>query len=239
MFHSYFILLLSMGRSVRFHYRLLIFFMAATIFLSCNSEKKEIENEKEIITIPQDQEAVQLIQSGLQLIPDWIDYWKQAETDFSVSDFVMGKSEVYEQLEWPEENFIDEQHLLFSHLIRHPEEKGVVDIYSYKIVYPEENKPFFNPDSEVIFFKNNGMRERLLFIGPSGTFDEARWVSPDHLMIAGRFESADGLVSPKIWLIEISGNRYFEFDHPVASQKVTKHGYLKQKFKHIDLSDEV
>ncbi len=227
-----------MASSIRLRYSIICHFFILGMAFSCGFEKEEKTTAQGSTAPTEAEEALQLINSGLQQLPNWISYWKRADSGFDPTAFTLGKEEIYEQLEWPEENFINEQHHFFPYLLPQPEGEGVVDIYSYKIVYPEEKKPFLNPDSEVIFFKSNGMRERLLFMGPSGTFDEAKWVSPDHLMVTGRFETVEG-VTPKIWLIIPSKSKYYVFDHPLISQTIPKDGYLKEKFSQIDWSDEL
>ena len=108
-----------------------------------------------------------------------------------------------------------------------------MDIYSYKVVIPEEDKVSFNPDSEVIYFKSNGMRERLLFMGPSGGFEEAVWINPELLMVTGFFEDEQG-TTPKIWLINPTEQVYFEYIHPFHTTQYPKTKYLVEKLENID-----
>lgn len=199
---------------------------------SCASEKSSQETVSEVHEDELLEEQI-LIESGLQQIKTWSTYWKEKNPDFNLSAFTLERRETFEELEWPEENPIVPGNPFYPYLLPNPEGKGVVDIYSYKVFVPAEGKPGFQPDSEVIFFKENGMRERLLFMGPSGGFEEAVWVSPDKLLVAGYFEEEEG-ISPKLWLIDVEKKQYSIFKHPIITTKFEKQGYLISKLRNID-----
>lgn len=217
--HSHFLRISFLG--------LLVGFM-----FSCSFEK---EKEQEIIEEDYDleEEEMQLLEIGIQQLQPWVSHWKSKEGSFSPSDFTLDKKLSFDQLEWPEENYIDENSPFFPYLLPHPEGDGVVDIYSYKIVFPEQGGPFLNPDSEVIYFKNDGMRERLLFIGPSGAFEDAVWVTPNYLLVSGFFEEEQG-ITPKLWLIDVENSEHLIFKHPIYTTNYSKDGFLKSKLKKID-----
>jgi hypothetical protein len=209
------------------------------VFLgSCTFQKEKSEETDEETSVSKEEEYNQLLASGLQQLNNWTNYWKSQEPTFDVSGFEMSREIPYEALEWPEENFIQKDHPLHRYLVSNPEGQGEVDIYSYKVVMPEEAQVSFNPDSEVIYFKANGMRERLMFMGPSGGFEEAIWVSPNHLMVAGFFEEEGG-ITPKIWIIIPEEHRYLTFKHPLYTNNYSKTGYLVKKLQNIDFSNGV
>lgn len=199
---------------------------------SCSSEKKSAESVSETVISVSDEELV-LVEMGVQQLADWVQFWKSNASTFNPSLFTLERVENFEELEWPEENPIGPNSPLFSYLLPQPEGEGTVDIYSYKVFIPTEGKPGFNPDSEVIYYKGNGLRERLLFIGPSGGFEDAIWVSPDHLMVAGFFEEEQG-TTPKIWLIDTELKQYSVFKHPLYTTNYAKDGYLRKKLSNID-----
>ncbi|UJP63942.1 bifunctional isocitrate dehydrogenase kinase/phosphatase [Mongoliitalea daihaiensis] len=212
--------------------RLTIFLLSA-FAMSCSTDTKQGEVAIDEVLII-DEELEQLFQTGIQLLSPWESFWNNQFSEFQVTQFTLDKTEYFEELEWPEENFITPGNPFHPYLIPHPEGDGIVDIYSYKVTIPAEGKPGLNPDSEVIYFKSNGMRKRLLFIGPSGGFEEAAWISTDVLMVAGWFEDEAG-VSPVIWMIEPEQNRYKVFTHPFHSNQYPKDAYLKRKLTKIDL----
>jgi hypothetical protein len=211
----------------------LTFVLWVILFAGCTNDSKKNE-EVNAQTTTTEEEWRQLFDTGMQLLKPWERHWSSQFSSFQPSQFVLDKTEVLEELEWPEENFIIEGNPFFSYLVPHPEGEGIVDIYSYKVTIPAEGKPGFNPDSEVIYFKSNGMRQRLLFMGPSGGFEEAAWISSDLLMVAGWFEDEAG-VTPMIWMIEPKENRYKTFIHPFHTKQYPKEAYLRNKLTSIDL----
>jgi hypothetical protein len=205
----------------------ILVFMAA-----CSFQKEKTAEVAESIQLSWEEEMAQLLASGIQQMPSWQSHWKSIDNSFDPNTFQLSKELEYDDLEWPEENFIQQGSPFFPYLIPHPDGLGVVDIYSYKVVIPEDGTVAFNPDSEVIFFKSNGMRQRLLFIGPSGGFQEAVWVSPDYLLVSGFFEYENG-VSPMLWLVNIADRSYLEFTCPIRLSQYPKSAYLKEKLKNI------
>lgn len=210
-----------------------LWFLLLILAYSCSSdkEKKEETNQVEILTVEEKEMA--LVFEGLRQFPQWTDHWKSIEAGFEASDFDFAKGYTYEVLEWPEENHILPGTVFYPYLAPQPDGNGVVDIYSYKVAFNEEGNPYLNPDSEVIYFKSNGMRERLLFIGPSGAFEEAVWVSPEHLLVLGVFEEEAGM-RPIAWLIIPGESRYLYFESPIVSTRYPREGYLRKKLDRIN-----
>lgn len=202
------------------------------LLAACSFQKEKSEEVSDTSQLSKEEEMAQLLASGIQQTPAWASHWKSIDNSFDPSAFQLSKQLEYEDLEWPEENFIQAGNPFFPYLIPHPDGLGVVDIYSYKVVIPEEGAVAFNPDSEVIFFRSNGMRQRLLFIGPSGGFQEAVWVSPDYLMVSGFFEYENG-VSPMVWLVNVADRSYIEYSSPLRITQYPKSKYLKEKLKNI------
>ena len=93
-----------------------------------------------------------------------------------------------------------------------------MDIYSYKIEAQDElDSPFLNPDSEVVWYKADGMKERLLFMGPSGFFQEA-----------------EGL-RPLVWLIRPYENLVYQFRMKKVTSDYKIESYLNKKIKKVEL----
>jgi len=211
---------------------LFIFLGFLFLLVGCGSEKSGEASLVDNVLGEREEERIWL-ESGVQQMPVWTSYWQELDPGFRQEDFSFERSELFEELEWPEENYITEESPFFPYLLPQPEGEGMVDIYSYKVFVPAEGRPGFQPDSEVIYFKENGLRERLLFVGPSGGFDEALWISPDHLLVAGYFEEEEGF-TPKIWIIDVLHKRYSIFKHPIFTTNFDRHGYLKRKLSNID-----
>ena len=206
-------------------------FILIVLFFTCNSKE---ESSEEVFDADSDL-AIQekkMLGEGIQKLSDWVQFWKEIDASFNAEAFEFERREHFEELEWPEENFIVPDNPFYPYLLPNPDGGGFVDIYSYKVFVPTQGKPGFQPDSEVIYFKSNGMRERLLFIGPSGGFEDAVWVSSQHLLVAGFFEEEEG-VTPKIWLIDTVKKSYSIFKHPFHTTFYAKDGYLRKKLNNL------
>ena len=209
-----------------FHLSILIIF--SIILFACDGANKEGEK----IVDPEVQipiEEAQLLDIGFQHLQQWVAHWKGVEPTFNLKDFQLSRTDSIDRIERPEENFITAGNPFFPYLLEHPEGEGTVDIYSYKIVYPEQGKPYFNPDSEVTYFRADGMRERLLFIGPSGAFEDAVWLNNEALLVVGHFEDEQG-VSPKAWVIYPEAGLISQYDNPIHSQTYGRESFLTKRF---------
>lgn len=212
-----------------------VFFCCLLIALlagfSCTSEVKTAETAATIPSpaAPTDQ---QLVEIGIQKLDEWADYWKKKGAD--IRGFELAQEHVYEPLEWPGENVFSEESPLKNYQIPHPAAGGVVDIYSYKLVFTEDGGISFNPDSEVVYYRSDGMRERLLFIGPSGIFEDAVWVTEDHLLVSGHLQKEDGFV-PVVWLVNLEAHKYAVYESNFSAKEYAPENYLKEKLKGLGL----
>jgi len=208
-------------------------FILMLLFFSCTSKE---ENSEQVFDA-NSESAIQerkMLEAGVQQLSDWILFWKGVDPSFDPSVFELERKEQFEELEWPEENYIVPDSPFYPYLLPNPDGGGFVDIYSYKVFVPTEGKPGFQPDSEVIYFKSNGMRERLLFIGPSGGFEDGLWVSAEHLLISGFFEEEEG-ITPKLWIIDTVNKKYSIYKHPFHTTNYAKEGYLRKRLNNLDL----
>lgn|SRR5690606_987207 len=216
---------LKTGRG--FFYGVLICFLAG---FACTPEKKveEAVNETVSSAAPSDE---QLAEIGIQKLQEWGSYWAAKGAD--MERFQLEREYVYEPLEWPGENVFAADNPLQKYQLPHPAGEGVVDIYSYKLVLDEEGQGLgFNPDSEVVYYRSDGMRERLLFIGPSGAFEDAVWVTEDHLLVSGHIQKEGGFV-PVVWLIQPEQHQYKLYEIGFSTPDYSPDGYLKVKLKDL------
>jgi hypothetical protein len=214
-------------------YSFLAILLFCLLFTSCFQSKNKEEEVLEEADSKKDDEYNGLAVQGLSKIPSWVNHWKGVAPSFDPNKFKKTRVLNFELLEYPEEVPYQSSSVFYTNLLAHPGGKGVVDIYGYKIVLPESNTPYFNADSEVAYYRTDGMRERLLFMGPSGGFEEAIWVSEDYLMVVGFFEEENG-VSPKMWLIHTEKRVYIVFDHPLYVPEYGKESYLREKFNKVN-----
>jgi hypothetical protein len=218
--------------------KILVFVFIGTFFGACTSEKLKEENSIEITSLSFLEEEKQLLELGQQQLSSWSSHWKSKVPDFNWQSFTYSRIDSVERIERPEELQIGSGSPFFSYLKKNPEGHGVVDIYSYKLVFPEEGKPYFNPDAEVTYFRSDGMRERLLFMGPSGCFEDAVWLTSEVLMVVGNFESEKG-ISPKAWIIYINKGIVSQYDHSLYSKSYNRESFLIKRFSGLIGKDEL
>lgn len=218
------------GRSIRCNVFAYCFLVCVFAGLSCASENKTAEtvSPTSVATGPSDE---QIMEIGIQKLEGWVSYWEAKGAD--IQGFKLEKEHVYEPLEWPGENVSVGDSPLKNYQIPHPIAEGVVDIYSYKLVFDKENQELsINPDSEVVYYRKDGMRERLLFIGPSGIFEDAVWVTEEHLLVSGHIQKERGFV-PVVWLINPKQHKYTVFENQFSTQDYTPESYLKVKLEEL------
>lgn len=198
---------------------------------SCTSENKTTE----VATLPDPTTPSdeQLAQIGLQKMDEWTGYWKSKGANFNFDNFEPTQEHTYEVIEWPGENILAVESPLKDYQIPNPALEGVVDIYGYKLVINEDQEVNFNTDAEVVYYKPNGMRERLLFIGPSGVFEDAVWVSEDHLLVSGHMQKEDGFV-PVVWLINPKEHKFTVYENRFSTQDYASDSFLKVKLKNLN-----
>lgn len=219
-------------------YKLLFFLILLMFTGACTSNNSSDEHIAETNFISAAEEEVRLLESGIQQVPLWSSHWKSIVPHFNKQNFVYSKTDSLDQIERPEKLYIGSESPFYPFLKTHPEGEGVVDIYSYKVVFPEEGVPYFSPDSEVTYFKSNGMRERLLFMGPSGVFEDAVWLSSEVLLIVGNFESEIG-ISPIAWLIYPKLGKVTQYENALHSQIYTRESYLIKRFSSLKTQNGV
>jgi len=202
------------------------------LFSSCKSGVPREEEKEEVAEASPSH--LQIVQMGIQKLPHWVDHWEMQERDFDKTAFAYHQQVTYEMLEWPEENQTESHYPLHRYQIPHPEDKGVVDIYDYKVEIGESGQVGLNPDSEVAYFRANGMKERLMFMGPSGVFEDAVWVTGAHLLVAGHIHDGEAY-SPRLWLVIPDEQSYLEFRHPFATTEYRPEQYIKKKLATIEI----
>lgn len=219
-------------------YKLIIFVFALIFFGACTSEKLSEENIAESNSLSAAEEEKQLLEIGIQQLSSWSTHWKSNAPDFNLQSFTYSRTDSIEQIERPEELHIGSESPFFPYLKKNPDGEGVVDIYSYKVVFPEEGNPYFNPDAEVTYFRSDGMRERLLFMGPSGVFEDAVWLTSEVLLVVGHFEDEAG-ISPKAWIIYPETAKVSQYDNPLHSKTYTRESFLTKRFSRLKTQDGV
>jgi hypothetical protein len=201
-------------------------------FLACSvrveEEKSAVNDANKFGT------SESIVETGLEMLDSWTSYWADLGMPNSGSAFEPSDVRNIELLERPEVNPIKEaEHPLGSFQFHHPNDKGTVDIYHYKLHIDSDDGVSFEPDAEVIFYRESGMRERLLFMGPSGLFEDAVWIDDNHLVVVGYFEKETGF-SPMVWLIDIEQYNYQLYESEFVIASLDRYGYLKSKLSPLN-----
>ncbi|HLW19349.1 MAG TPA: hypothetical protein VKX33_03460 [Cyclobacteriaceae bacterium] len=205
-----------------------------TVF-SCNpaSETKEaaVPTEAEL---PSDEELAQI---GIQKMGEWTSYWTSKGANLDFNNFTLAQEHTYETTEWPGENLVASESPLKEYQIPHPGKEGVVDIYGYKLLLNEDGEVSYNTDAEVVYYKPNGMRERLLFIGPSGVFEDAVWISEEELLVSGHIQKENGF-SPVLWLIKPQEHKFTVYENSFSTPDYVSDSFLRIKLKNLNFPSE-
>lgn len=214
------------------------FFMSAGLMflISCESSETKKENEA-VISTSEEEMSKYIGQLDLALAQKkpWFSHWSAKLGSFEGSDFSLILTDSIDPMEMPERNPILENDPLYPYQLRHPNGNGTVDIYSYKVEASENiEQPFLNPDSEVIWYREDGMKERLLFMGPSGMFEEGMWMNEKEFLVMGYFQDNAGF-RPMVWLIDIENHILRQFRLEKTSAEYVPESYINQKIKLVDL----
>lgn len=206
-------------------------------FISC--ESSESKNENEALESTSEEEMTKYIaQLDLALAQNssWFSHWSAKVGAFEGADFTLFLTDSIDPMEMPERNPILTNDPLFPYQLLHPTGNGTMDIYSYKIEVSENiEKPFLNPDSEVIWYREDGMKERLLFMGPSGMFEEGIWLNEKEFLVLGYFQDDTGF-RPMAWLIDVENHIFHQFRLEKIAPEYDSESYVNQKIKLVDLS---
>lgn len=201
------------------------------LFGSVGCGRSETEKQLQPDAIDEISERQQLLEIGVGKLSDWMTHWRSRGFEGDAASFTKTQSSPIEILERPEVNpLADSESPLEAFQLVNPDDLGIVDIYDYKIRIDDQGAMLYEPDAEVIFYKTNGMRERLLFIGPSGLFEEAVWVTGQVLLVGGYFEGEGGF-SPMLWLVSLDKGTYEVYESSFVDPSYPRHGYLEEKLK--------
>jgi hypothetical protein len=223
-----------MNAFYRFSFRLIFAFL----IWSCGSsdtKKEDVSAEKGL-----DNESEfyyqNLIGIGLSKQNSWFQHWSSALGAFGSTDFNLVSTDSINPMEMPETNPLSSSDPLFPYQFPHPEGNGTIDIYFYKVEAQESlDQPFLNPDSEVIWFKADGMKERLLFMGPSGMFEEGIWVNAQEFLVFGYFQEEAGFV-PMVWILDVNNHLLRQFKLNKITETYLPASYLDKKLKSVNLT---
>lgn len=208
------------------------YLLLSFLVLSCGSPEEKLNDANE-----GDSSEVRLAQVKEQLVlgidqkKNWKGHWaKILGTTFS-ENFDWVRTDTIVSQAMPEKNPIISGDPLEKFQFIHPEGRGTMDIYSSKIeTRGSLNNSFFNPDGEVIYYKSDGMKERLLFMGPSGMFEDGLWLNSDVFIVLGYFQEIEGYRA-LAWMIDIERHLIYQFEQNQLLETYDQYSYLEFKLK--------
>lgn len=206
--------------------------------LACESKEKQEEESIENISAAEEALSRNRAQIDMALAQNknWYSHWSGDLGVFDATQFELVMTDTIKPMEMPEKNPILETDPLYPYQFPHPEGNGTIDIYSYKVEAQDAiDSPFLNPDSEVVWYKEDGMKERLLFMGPSGMFEDGMWLNPQEFLVFGYFQEEAGY-RPMAWIMNVENHILKQFQFAKVSTTYESHSYLNNKIKQIDLS---
>ncbi len=213
--------------------------MSAGMITVVSCESKDSKNEEEALVSTSEEEMIKYIAHldlALAQNSSWFSHWSKKIGAFEGADFKLNLTDSIDPMEMPERNPILVNDPLYPYQLLHPTGNGTMDIYSYKVEASENiDQPFLNPDSEVIWYRADGMKERLLFMGPSGMFEEGIWLNEKEFLVLGYFQDNAGF-RPMAWLIDIENHILRQFNLNKTSPDYVPESYINQKIKLVDLS---
>lgn len=226
-----------MKESISAKLQILALLAFSVFWYSCENSETEV-NEQEAGIDLDDEESKKLktfLDFGLGNKAEWKSHWMKQLGAFEGVDFTLIQTDTIDPMEMPEQNPILPGDPLYPYQIPHPEGNGTMDIYSYKVEAQEGiDTPFLNPDSEVIYYRGDGMRERLLFMGPSGMFEEGLWLNQVTFLVFGYFQEEGGY-RPMAWIIDLETHKVHRYQLTKTTAEYKPESYLDYKFKKIEL----
>lgn len=202
--------------------------------LGCSGSENSSETDQ--TTSDRDGRDGVLLEAGTEKLATWVNHWSNVGLTGAADAFKKTQTHAIDVLERPEVNPLPESESPLADLqLDNPEGKGVVDIYDYKVNINADGQFMYEPDAEVIYYKDNGMRERLLFIGPSGLFEEAAWIDASTLVVGGYFEGEKGF-SPIIWVVSMDKGTYDVYETSFVAKEYARHAYIEKKLSGLDLA---
>ena len=81
------------------------------------------------------------------------------------------------------------------------------------------------------------MKERLLFMGPSGMFEDGMWLSASRFLVFGFFQEEEGF-RPMVWFIDLENQRFTQFKMNQLAKEYQQESYLDFLLKSVVLASD-
>lgn len=212
-------------------------FLVLAFLASCGSSDSEVEK---VVDAEVEDKEITVLQNNLNEVLSqervaWSNHWAEVLGEFEFTDFKLAMTDSIDPMEMPERNPILDGDPLKIYQFPHPSGDGCIDIYSYKIeAHDSVDGPFLNPDSEVVWYRKDGMKERLLFMGPSGMFEDGVWLGDDKFIVLGYFHGKTGF-RPMAWVLNLSTHVLYQFQLDKVAADYNTTSYLSSKIKQVEI----
>lgn len=90
------------------------------------------------------------------------------------------------------------------------------------------DQQYYNPDSEVIWYREEGMCVYLLFMEPSSLFEDGIWINENEFLVFGFFEFESGF-KPMVWILKIKKQFMKQFQFQKSSTDYDSYSYINKK----------
>ncbi len=210
----------------------LLFLSVLGALFSCGEPDTE-EGEEIVITSEKEESLEGLVQNAILSQRDWVQSWAQGQLDPARFEFTRVDS--IPTFGMPERNPILKGDPLFPYQFVHPTGQGVMDIYSSTVEARRGSKEaFMNPDSKVIWYGEDGMKETLLLIGPSGSFLDGDWISETEFLVVGTLLEEEGH-RPVSWLLDMGERLVYQYQWNELVKGYSTKEYLDSRIKEVNI----
>lgn len=171
----------------------------------------------------------------------WVEFYQKKNTAFDIGNMAYTATQKSKLLSTPfdmnSNKDFNEQYGKW--LIASPDNKRLLDLYSYNLVMERDKKGKWecrglNSDSEVSLIDPSAKtKTRLLFMGPGTTIENGFWLDNDNVVVVGiTINNQYNAPNPVLWQINIPQNEIDQFDYLDNLKIPTLDSYLKeQRFK--------
>ena len=131
----------------------------------------------------------------------------------------------------PDKNFYE----TYGKLLKYsPDSSFFIDLDSYNLSIKKDNKGNWiaeeaGPDTEVSLVNaKTNKKVRLVFVGPGGSIEDARWIDKNNLLLFGTYANDSGISLAAVWKINVPEKAFFLYESNDASLAGKLTGYTRK-----------
>ena len=213
--------------------RVLTLLTGFIFFVACNNNADQVaadSDSAEVENMAEEESATAALQ---QSFPSLFTYLQSQDSSFAAARFV--ESETSDLSSHDSFPLGEEAKAFASYFIYNADSSLALDLYSNNYILRqrggEEVLQRGGPDTEIALLNlKKGTEQRLLFAGPSISVMDAKWISPQEIVVAGAEEIDNGKVKPMLWKVNLSDSTIQLFSYPDTVSAKT-HVYTEERIK--------